>query len=56
MNINTGKSWSNMDMADLRNCIARRETIDQIAEFLCRDVDEVREMIREIAPTYPGVE
>ena len=52
MNLNTGKGWSDMDLADLSNCIARKQPIEQIADFLCRDVDELREKIREIDPHY----
>ena len=55
MNLNTGKSWSEMDLADLKNCIARREPIEEIADFLCRDIEEVRIKIREIEPQYPGL-
>ena len=35
-----------MDVADLRNEIALGRTAREIASFLCRDVDEVREEAR----------
>jgi hypothetical protein len=40
---NDGKPWSEMDLFDLRNCWAHGQTIQEIAEFLCRSgtVEEV---------------
>jgi hypothetical protein len=40
-NINTGKSWSALDLDDLRACLAAGEPAEAIADFLCRNVDEV---------------
>jgi hypothetical protein len=42
MNINANKDWSEMDLADLANGLANGNAVEDIAEFLCRDVDEVR--------------
>ena len=41
-NINTGKPWSALDLQDLRYCLAAGEPAEDIADFLCRNVDEVR--------------
>jgi hypothetical protein len=49
MNINTGKSWSEMDLADLANHLTRGIPLEEIANFLCRDVDVVREKITALA-------
>jgi hypothetical protein len=49
MNINTGKPWSDVDLADLANCLSFGTLIEEIANFLCRDVDEVREKITALA-------
>ena len=46
-NINTGLPWSALDLQDLRYCLAAGEPAEDIAEFLCRDVDEVRAKIDE---------
>jgi hypothetical protein len=37
-NINSGKPWSAMDMADLEDFLGQDVPIVQIADFLCRDV------------------
>jgi hypothetical protein len=50
MNINTGKSWSDMDLADLANDLTRGIPLE------CRDVDEVREKIRALAARLDGYE
>jgi hypothetical protein len=36
-----------MDINDLTNKIARGRTVTEIASFLCRDEDEVREKMKE---------
>ena len=42
MNINADKEWTEMDLADLANGLANGDSVEEIAEFLCRDADEVR--------------
>jgi hypothetical protein len=37
-----------MDISDLRNEIAHGRTVAQIASFLCRDEEEVREKMKEL--------
>ena len=48
MNVNANKDWSEMDLADLVNCVTNGNTVEDIAEFLCRDVDEVRAKAEEL--------
>jgi hypothetical protein len=40
-NINSGQPWSEMDLFDLRNSLEHGSSIEEVAEFLCRDVEEV---------------
>ena len=47
-NINTGKPWSDFDLEDLRYCLAAGEGAEQIADFLCRSVEEVRAKTAEL--------
>lgn len=47
--INTGKPWSEMDLADLANAHARGDSVEAIATFLCRTESEVRKKIAELA-------
>ena len=47
-NLNDGKPWSEMDLADLRNAIAFGRSVEDIADFLCRSENEVREKIAEL--------
>jgi hypothetical protein len=42
MNVNSGKPWSPVDLYDLRQGLGRGTPIDQVADFLSRDVSEVR--------------
>lgn len=42
MNVNSGKPWSPVDLYDLRAGLERGTPIDEVADFLCRDVPEVR--------------
>jgi hypothetical protein len=44
MDINSGQPWSEMSIADLEQALRIGEPIEQIATFLCRDVDEVRKL------------
>jgi hypothetical protein len=41
MDANSGEPWSEMDISDLTNELARGRTFAQTANFLCRDEDEV---------------
>ena len=54
-NVNSGKPWSEMDLRDLRNAMRFADSIEKIADFLCRDVEEVREKVAEIDPAYSGL-
>jgi hypothetical protein len=47
-NLNEDKLWSEMDLADLKNCLARNTPVSEIADFLCRSEREVREKIDEM--------
>lgn len=47
-NINSGKPWSKADLDDLKQCLALGDTAEGIAEFLCRDVAEVRAKSAEL--------
>jgi hypothetical protein len=42
MNINSGKEWSAMDIEDLENDVRLGVPIELIANFLCRDIEEVK--------------
>jgi hypothetical protein len=47
-NLNEGKPWSEMDLVDLRNALAHGRSVEDIADFLCRSEQEVREKIAEL--------
>jgi hypothetical protein len=38
-----------MDLCDLTNSLARGQAVGEIADFLCRNVEEVRAKIAELA-------
>lgn len=46
--MNTGTPWLEMDLADLKTCLERGDTIEAIAVFLQRTKAEVREKIAEL--------
>jgi hypothetical protein len=46
--ISAGEPWSRMDIADLEYLLAERWSIPEIADFLCRDVDEVEAKIASL--------
>jgi hypothetical protein len=46
-NINSGTPWTAMDVADLEDLLRDRTPVAEIAEFLCRDVEEVEAKIAE---------
>jgi hypothetical protein len=48
MDANSGEPWSEMDVADLANSLAYGDTFAQVASFLCRDEDEVRQKAKEL--------
>ena len=48
MDVDSGKSWSEMDLEDLRHSIDYGDTFAQAASFLCRDEDEVRQKAKEL--------
>jgi hypothetical protein len=55
MNVNSGKSWSEMDLTDLKHSIDYGDTVAKTAEFLCRDEDEVRVKMKELGLVeHPG--
>jgi hypothetical protein len=39
--VNAGEPWSAMDVAELEELIERGRSLEAIADYLCRDVDEV---------------
>jgi nucleotide-binding universal stress UspA family protein len=45
--INSGKPWSAMDMDDLDELLRQDAPIDEIAEFLCRELGEVEAKVDE---------
>ena len=47
-NWNEDKPWSEMDLFDLQNNVARGDLVDETAEFLMRGEDEVRQKINEL--------
>jgi hypothetical protein len=48
MDANLGAPWSEADVSDLKNELDHGRTIAQTASFLCRDVPEVREKMKEL--------
>ena len=48
-NINSGMPWTELDLQDLRYCLAAGDPPEAIADFLCRNVDEVRAKTVELA-------
>jgi hypothetical protein len=47
-NVNSGKEWSEIDIKDPRQCLTEGAPADDIADFFCRDVDEVKRKIAEM--------
>jgi hypothetical protein len=47
-NINSGQPWSEMDMADLFDFHESGMPIEKIADYLCREIDEVQTKIDEV--------
>ena len=55
MDANSGEPWSEADISDLKNEIARGCTVAQTARFLCRDEHEIREKMEELGLTGRAV-
>ena len=47
-NLHTGEPWPKMDILDLANCVRLKQSIAEIAGFLCRSRREIREKIAEL--------
>jgi hypothetical protein len=45
--VNSGKPWSEIDLCDLADCLSLNQSVEEIATFLCRSRDEVRDKIAE---------
>jgi len=53
--LNTGRPWSPMNLVDLESGLAFGSSIEMIAEFLMRDVEEVRQKAASLkAPVATG--
>ena len=48
MDANSGEPWSEADISDLKNELDHGRTVAQTASFLCRDISEVREKMKEL--------
>ncbi len=48
MNLYSGQPWSELDIEDLKASIERGDSIEEIADFLCRDVEEVSAKLAEL--------
>ena len=46
--LNSGKNWSEMDLQDLRDGLRLRSPMQELAEFLMRDIEEVRAKAAEL--------
>jgi hypothetical protein len=46
--INAGEPWSAMDLADLEEFLTSGAPVSEIAEYLCRTVDEVERKIASL--------
>ncbi len=49
--VNDGKDWSELDIADLRNCAERGITLEGAATVLGRDVLDVAQMAEKLRLT-----
>jgi hypothetical protein len=52
-NVNSGTPWSDFDLDELEELIEKGRSIESIADYLCRDVDEVEieAKVRGLIPT-----
>lgn len=49
LDLNSGKSWSEMDLFDLRVCLVEnKDSLEDTSRFLCRSIEEVEEKAREM--------
>jgi hypothetical protein len=46
--VDSGKEWSEMDLAELRICLRLGQPIEEIAQRVCRDVEEVAQKIKAV--------
>ena len=47
-NLNSGEPWSEMDLEDLRRGLRKGTSIEELADFLCRDIAEVEAKAAEL--------
>jgi hypothetical protein len=47
-NLNTGTPWSKLAVRDLEHCLNRGDSVEEIADFLCRTPAEVQQKIDEL--------
>ena len=47
-NLNTGKPWSPQEIADLKFATDRGDSVEEIADFLCRTRAEVRKQVASL--------
>jgi hypothetical protein len=52
-NVNDGKDWSELDIADLRSCAERGITLEGAATVLGRDLLDVAQMAEKLRLTLP---
>ena len=48
MDANSDDPWSETEISDLTNELARGRTIEETAIFLCRDLEDVRQKVKEL--------
>jgi hypothetical protein len=53
-NWNEDKPWSEVDLFDLQNNVARGDLVEETAELLMRREDEVRQKINELRDKKKG--
>jgi len=46
---NSGEPWSAMDLADLEDFVTEGASVERMAEYLCRTVDEVERKIASLS-------
>jgi hypothetical protein len=46
--INSGKEWLALDLADLHSGLVHGYSLEELAQFLCRDVQEVQAKMGEL--------
>jgi hypothetical protein len=50
-NLNTGVLWAESDTSDLIWCVNDGQSVEEIADFLCRTEEEVRDRLAEFGLT-----